>query len=420
MITHRTGASTAGQAGALPTVNDLARIGALFFGMLMSGGLFVFPRLPLLALIVMLCFYLKGPWLGLRRAMEPVALLLLIVFAVTLLGAGGLATEAVATRYLNFFGGLLLLGLYLDLPRETILRDLYLVGKVFAVQALLTLILAETATGLFTTVDVRDTPYQTIAFIFTYPVLLEESTVFFRPDGFFFEPGVFQIYTNIFLYLAIFVFRDWRWSIVGLLAVMAVQSTTGYIIALLLLAVAFVRYVRAAPATFKWAALAVAPLVAIPVVLTASQNFQTKFSGRLQGSAWAREYDTYTGLRVAAAYPLTGIGFDYERYYDEAARYGYLESQLATRTLTERPNSNGIVTMFYSIGFPLSLIFLLGLFRQIIFPDRLLFATIFILSLLAEALVFTPFFLMILFSGLLIRPVRVSARRWSRASSPSA
>lgn len=380
---------------------------ALFMGMMMSGGLFIFPRIPMLVGIAVLVFVLKGPSFGIRRAMAPIFLLLIVVFAVTLIGGGGLPLVDVATRYANFAGGILLLGLYLDLPRSTMARDFYFFGKIFSIQAVLTVILAETVNGLFRPFTFnQDLTYNTIGFIFTYHVMLEDSTRFLRPDGFFYEPAVLQIYLNIQLYLALFMFKDRRWGAVALLGVLATQSTTALIISGVVLAVYYIRLLPTATAFEKLAGLVVAPVLAIFLAFVAAENFQAKFAGVSVGSTWAREYDAYTGLNIAAAHPLTGIGFGADQYFEAAMKYGYFETQLDNTHIVNRSeaNSNGVVMVLYTMGFPLALIFFFGLFRQRFFPDRLLFFGMSIAALIPEPLALNPFFLMLMFSGLLQMP----------------
>ena len=68
--------------------------------------------------------------------------------------------------------------------------------------------------------------------------------------------------------------------------------------------------------------------------------------------------------------------------------------------IPERSTSNGIIYLGYTLGLPLAFIFLVGLFRQNFFKDRMLIGLILFLSLLGEALIFTPFLLMIVFCSL--------------------
>jgi hypothetical protein len=105
--------------------------------------------------------------------------------------------------------------------------------------------------------------------------------------------------------------------------------------------------------------------------------------------------------------PVIGIGFDYEQYEQAAARLGYVDTQLSEKAAIERSTTtNGVVFLFYSIGIPLALPFLLGIFRQQFFRHRWLIGAALFLTFLSESLIFTPFFLMIIFSGLSLAPRR--------------
>ena len=78
--------------------------------------------------------------------------------------------------------------------------------------------------------------YQTLLGVFNYHVIVDDLTSIIRPDGFFFEPGVYQIYLNLYLYLALFVFRRPLQALLAAAAVLSTQSTTGMAIMLVLLA----------------------------------------------------------------------------------------------------------------------------------------------------------------------------------------
>ena len=56
--------------------------------------------------------------------------------------------------------------------------------------------------------------------------------------------------------------------------------------------------------------------------------------------------------------------------------------------------------MFYSIGIPLTVLFFIGLLQQRFFVHKWMIATLLILSLLSEGIIYCPFLLAIFFSGL--------------------
>jgi hypothetical protein len=371
---------------------------ALFIGILLSGGNFILPRIPMLILLILLCVLSRGPLLGFRRQMTSILAILIFVL-VAALAAGGIEFESLATRYANFIGAMALLGLYGGLPRETLAIDLDMVLKWMVPQAILTVIVGELFGQFFTPIVVNETIYQTFLFVFTYHVMMEQGSLFLRPDGFFFEPGVYQIYLNIYLFLCLFVFRRFSHAVAAVVAILVLQSTTGLAICMAQLGAAYLVHLRRIEIS-KTLMVALFGLAAlIPVGLFSYDNFQTKTSGVLRGSAWARQYDLITGARVAMTNPIVGIGFNYERYYEEASRVAYRETKLASTTIATRSNSNGIVTVLYSMGIPLGLLFLTGLFFQPFLPMRWLVGSMLLVSLMSESLMLTPFFLLFTFGG---------------------
>jgi len=385
-----------------PVYRQLLRRVILFLAFLMSGGMLIYPRPVLLVAVGVLCLFLQTPLRPFRREFAGIWILLFVLFGVALIGGGDFNVGSNLVRLANFLAAIPLLCLYIDEGRDSLARDAFPMLRLMAIQALITVVLAVGAPGLFRPIEVNETVYQSIFLIFNYHVTLQLEGLIPRPDGFFWEPGVFQIYLNIYLYLALFVFRK-RWEAgLALVAVFATQSTTGAIIAGMLLLFAYAQSLQIAGRVQKLAVLVLAPILILPALAVVYQNVTDKLTGAFSGSAFARQYDFYTGMRIAAEYPLTGIGFDYERYYDEAQKFGYLETKLSDHNIVDRGNSNSFASMFASIGFPLGIMFIIGLFRQRFFKNRLLFGLLLSLSFIGEALIFTPFFLMFIFSGLLL------------------
>ncbi|MEM7665445.1 MAG: O-antigen ligase family protein [Pseudomonadota bacterium] len=395
-----------------PVVRLRMRQLALFAGMLLSGGLLLIPREPLLALVLILCFALTNPLSLFRREFSLVWIVLALTVAVALIGGQSFQVMPMVIRYANFFGGLALLAMYLGESRRTLADDLYPILKLMAFQALLTPFVYILFQGYFWSFQVHNTIYTTLFYIFTFHDLIDTGSLFKRPDGFFFEPGVFHIYLNIFLFIALFVRKRSPFDIaLAALAVMATQSTTGVIVLMMQFAYAYFNWLKTADRGQKLGVFVFVPLLLMPLAGYMAYNVVEKFTGEFRGSAEAREYDLVTGLRVVAEQPLTGIGFDEERYFDYSQRLGYREVDLSDENITERGNTNGIVSLLFNLGIPMGAMFLFGVFRQRMFAPRLLFAGIIIVSLLTEALFLKPFFLMIAFSGLLLVTSKVKARK---------
>ncbi len=377
----------------------------------MSGGLLLIPREPVLAILVATCFLLKNPLRLFRPEFAFIWVVLLAIAAAVLVGGESFQFVPMIIRYANFLAGLSLLLVYIDERRSTLVDDLYPLLKLMAFQAVLTPITFILIPNYFFTVRLFDTEYSTFYFLFTFHEFQDLGALLKRPDGLFFEPGVFQIYLNLFLFLCLFVRRRKLFDIaLATAAVLATQSTTGVVILVMQFGFVYFRWLQSADRSQKIGVFVFVPILLLPLGAYVTYNVSEKFYGALRGSAEAREYDLRTGINVALEQPLTGIGFDYEKYYDIAGRVGYREAELSKENITERGNTNGIVVLFYSLGFPLALVFLIGLLRQRLFRPGLLMGAVAMLSLTSESLSLTPIFLMLIFSGLLIQPKRVTGR----------
>jgi hypothetical protein len=386
----------------------LLRRWALFVAFLLSGGLLIFPRLPLLVLLVLLCVWIHGGRLTLERRMAPIAAVLGLVLLVTVWRPGELDLVSLAIRYANFIGAWMLLSVYLAAPAGSLAHDLAAVLRWLAWQALATLALALAVPQLFAAVDVNGTPYLTIGWIFTYHVLLEGATGWPRPDGFFFEPGVFQLYLNLYLYVTLFVLRRPGQALLAGLAVLSTQSTTGVAIAVLLVGGAALRSLREGRPAQRVLRLGAMLAVLAPLAWFAADNVTDKILGEGAGSALARQHDFFTGLNVIAAHPWLGIGFEHARFLEVSGERMYADTQLSEEGREDRAMSNGLIYATYALGIPLATLFLAGLFAQRLLPHRIAVGLLLALSLFGESIVFTPFVLMFVFSAWLL-PARAAA-----------
>lgn len=357
----------------------------------------------MLLLMIVLSLMASGMrWARLDRTAGLWALLGVVLVA-AMVRPGPLHLESLAIRYANFIGAAVLLNTYLFAGGAALSRDLFVILRWMALQAIATFVLANAAPFLFTPVQFGETPYQTLLLVFNYHELLDDPSGLRRPDGFFFEPGVFQIYLNIYLYLALFVFQRPRHVMLALAAVLTTQSTTGMLICVLLLAAAFVRRLPSGGLRQKLVAIAVTFVLAPPLGWLAYHNVQDKLTGESQGSSWAREYDFFTGINIISQYPVLGIGFDHQRYLSMSALAAFEESRLSEEGMEDRASSNGLIYLYYTLGIPLASVFFAAMFRQKFFAHRLLIGLLLSLSLFSEALVFTPFVLLIIFSAFVKR-----------------
>ena len=375
------------------------RRSALFVTILLSGGLLLFPRLPLLAVLLVLSFVDRGATLTFNRRMKPAWLWLGAVVLLTLIRPGGVDIEASVIRLANLLAALALVRMYIEAPEGALAGDLGAILPWFSLQAILTVPFGHLLGFLALPVESGETVYRTFLLIFTWHQAIFDSPVI-RPDGLFYEPGVLQIYLNLHLFIALFCRRDWRQAGLATAGILATQSTTGLIAAgVQLLAVGWPLLSRGdlLQRSFKFFALLV---VVLPFAVLTIDNVTDKFFGESRGSSWARQYDLLTGLNVVRQYPLGGIGFNHDRYAALGASLGFDDSGLSVETLDQRKTSNGLVQVVYSVGIPLGLIYLVGLFLNPLLRPRWLIGVVLVLAITGEALAFTPFFAMMALGGL--------------------
>jgi hypothetical protein len=221
--------------------------------------------------------------------------------------------------------------------------------------------------------------------------------LFRRSQGIFWEPGVFQVYLNIFLFINLFLVSKVNVRLVAmiLISVFLTLSTTGIFISFLFIAYYYLMGLK----KFKLKQLLIAALV-LPFLIgffnLAANQIEEKLIGKNSGSFLARNYDTLTGFNLAIANPL-GIGFSTIKYQKIASDDIF---NLSPGLETDRGNTNSIATLFYSTGIFWGFVFLFFMYKQSLFNKHkiLFYVSVFIL-LFTEPLLYTPFFILILLSG---------------------
>lgn len=384
------------------TNHNIARRSLLLCGILLSGGTTILPR-PVLG-ILFFSFAIAHLWIvngPVKRVDFRISLWISLIAAIGVFRFSNHEATALATRLINFFAGLLLLQAYSGKDRGLLMKDLEWLTYPMVYQAIITVILAAVAAPLFFNLTIDDQNLSTAFLLFNYHATLEDGGNFVRPDGFFWEPGVLQLYLNIFLYISLFISRNTKRSILGLLGVAATQSTTGAVIAAILIGANFFARMRTAPVRRRRMVLVTGVILAIPVIFFVYQNLMDKLLGEGTGSFLVRQYDLLTAINIIAENPLIGIGFSKENYTDSARLLGFSDSPLGEAFFEERTGtSNGIAQLFYAIGIPLGFYALIGIIRQRHFPNKKIFSLMILIGLFGEALVFTPFISMIIFSGM--------------------
>lgn len=384
---------------------------ALFSAILASGGNKIIPGEVWLVLCAICCLALLQWRIPLHRRLSSIYLWIVLVDVLLVFQGGMSALPSVASRTLVFLTSVLLIQVYLKRSMEQLMSDLFGLGRFMAVQAIITFILGTVAPGLFLAVNINEITYKTIAFVFTYHNIENVGIEYIRPNGFFYEPGVFQIYLSIFLYLCLLWRLTIRWAVIACVAQLTLWSTTGLLITIGLLLLSTKRIYSSSSSVWRPVIAIVFMVSLVPMTYAVVNNVEEKTSGGLRGSSYARLYDLNTGVSIIQRKPLEGIGFSTEQYLEYSNLLGAVDENLSAALLLERPNTNGLVQTLYAIGIPLGGYLLIGLFRQKVFSSRIAMAVILILSLYAEPLTFTPFFLLILLSWMLKehrQPIRMN------------
>lgn len=374
---------------------------AVFSAMMASGGNKIIPVEVWLVLCVVCCLALLHWTLPVHRRLTTIYLWIGAVDVLLIVQGGVSAFPSLVSRTLVFFTSVLLLEVYLKRSTDQFMSDLFGLGRFMAIQAIITFVLGTVTPGLFLAVNINDITYKTIAYVFTYHNIENVGIEYIRPNGFFYEPGVFQIYLSIFLYLCLFWRLNIRWVVVACIAQITLWSTTGLLITMGLLLLSSKRIYAGTSRVWR-PVIAIAFMVSlVPMTYVVVNNVAEKTFGDLRGSNYARLYDLNTGLSIIQRKPFEGIGFSTERYLEYSNLLGGIDENLSAALLFERPNTNGLIQALYVIGIPLGGYLLIGLFRQRVFSSKLAMAIILVLSLYAEPLTFTPFFLLILMSWML-------------------
>jgi len=229
---------------------------------------------------------------------------------------------------------------------------------------------------------------------------------FCRNQGLFWEPGVLQVFLNIFFFLDAFIFKKSRFMLVlAAVTIVTTYSTTG--IALLLLQ--SLVYILKELKNNKWL-VSLFIFFTIPVVMIFNLNVEEKFQGEKEFSFQKRLFDLTQPLFIAAEYPLTGIGLDLnqfqgmrEEFYFSSSNLQALQNQIGVEskmTGTDKGSSNSIMFLFAAMGFPTAILLIYMFFKQQIINDnKWLLMIIMLISVMSEPLLLRPFFFIFIVSG---------------------
>lgn len=225
----------------------------------------------------------------------------------------------------------------------------------------------------------------------------------YRNQGVFWEPGILQIYMNILFFINTFIYKNRKNQILAVFIILSTYSTTG--IALLFIQLFILLFSYKMTTINRISIIGILAAVMFPIfILNYTNKIQEQSDVTDVTSSSLRLYDLLEGIHIIKEYPLTGIGLSADTYLNvknaNNSLFGNYSMEFINSIL-DRKSSNSVMYFLTRFGLPFSLLWFFILYRQKIIPEkRMLFFLIVIVSNLSEPLLFYPFFLLFIASGL--------------------
>ncbi len=374
----------------------------LFLSILLSGGNLLISReiLTILILLITVIYY-NVISTKFCRSIIPIIIWYTLVLLLSFFHLQEVDAAQYFIRSANFVIGLILIHIYMKLSGDVILSDLLALIMPMSYQAIITFILAFLFPSLFISVNMKGMNIQSFLLVFNFTTTFYSSNII-RPIGFFWEPGVFQIYLNILLFILFVKHAPLRKIVLVVIAVITTYSTTGILITIAQIIYFTIVSLFSRGEIFRKLIVLTTLLVTAPILYsTAMDNLEEKLIGASASSSIARQYDLQSGALVILQHPLLGIGFNPAAYVKYSKEFNPYISGLSTSDQKNgRFNTNGLLVVLYSTGIPLGLVYIVALLFQRILPHKLAFGSLLLLCLSTEPLSLAPFFVMFAFSGM--------------------
>ncbi len=254
-------------------------------------------------------------------------------------------------------------------------------------------------------------PIKTLGFIVnadpSIPTHIDFVLPIYRNQGVFTEPGLMGIIANIYLYIQLFEYKyKIRKCWLPIAVIFSAMSTTGFLIFVIQLFVWGAKFVSSNKGyRIKSILLVVlAFLFLLPFVYSEVNEKFTRQGGT------GREYDTFMSLEIAMHNPFIGIGPDQERYFLETRKYSVIVNDRIRSE--ERGNSNGLIAILCTMGVPIALLFLYGLYKQELFnSSRKVFFVVLCMAFFGEPNILNDFIFLILVSSVVKRKQQVALNK---------
>lgn len=371
----------------------------LFLIIFLSGGLAIPYRTIISVILIFFIFISKVSIIRSQFFIKFFIVVLLIFIINFIFNHKNADPRAYVIFFLHFVSALGLFSYY-KISRYSFHNDFYIILKFITYYSLFGFILMLVFSKRMEIIKINETSYYHLGFLFFYIDTFFNN--FSRFTGFFWEPGILQIYLNIFLFYSLYVFKNKWLTFIAVIAIIGTGSTAGYII--MTLQFGWLIFSLKKNIFFLFVILLASPILT-NIILS---NLNNKFQGDGISSFWSRTYDLENGITLTINNPILGIGLiDVNTYMKTSQSYKYLNlsnvemSKYFINSKSESGNSNSLIKVAYTFGIPIFILFLRCLARQnIITTKKGLFIIILLISISVEPIGMTPLFLIFVISGL--------------------
>lgn len=224
--------------------------------------------------------------------------------------------------------------------------------------------------------------------------------VFYRNQGVFWEPGILMIYANILLFFSLFIYKNKRTMYVAILTILTTLSTSG----ILIMGIQFLYWVfsrKKVGVLYKLLILVLSVMFFLLATFSLLEKKKISEEQTAYSSYALRVYDLYIGYQIIKAHPLLGIGVNNKSYLAERDKNLSVEMEGIYHLIEDRGSANSFIIIFSCFGLFIGGSIVYFYYNQsIVDKYKKLFFLILMLGLTNEPLFFTPFFLLVLLTGI--------------------
>jgi hypothetical protein len=305
--------------------------------------------------------------------------------------------------------------------QQRVVSLLYVVLKLFLLHGLLSFVLSFIVEDYLVSFTAGHYESDTFFHIFHYNPSHQIDLLgfkFYRNQGLFWEPGVFQVFLNIFFFLEAFIMKRSKLLLYLVsFVILTTYSTTGFFILFIQLLVLFFQN-----SNNRVYLIPTVLIVMLPLYMLFKVNIEEKIYGDYEMSFQIRLFDFIQPVGIALENPLTGIGLDRDKFVEY--RYSYFlpinsinkiqefSGIMMKQQGTEEGSTNSLMFLLAGAGIPTTVFFIYMLSRQqIVRSNRRLFVFIIIISIMSSPLLFRTFFFMFIVSGIMSTFYKITSNK---------